>query len=58
MVTTVVRVKLKHVFDVRSEFHVRDLKQGISKQPVTCLRCKKHVQDPSSSCSGKDRPNE
>lgn len=58
MVTPTVRVKQKHVFDVREEIAIRDLKRGITKQPVTCLRCKKHVQDPSSSCSGERRLND
>lgn len=55
MVTTVVKVKVKHVFDVRSEIHVRDLKRGITKQPVRCIKCKKLVQDPSSSCAAPQK---
>jgi hypothetical protein len=58
MATQPVRVKRKHVFDVRNEIAIRDLKRKLTKQPVTCLRCKELVKDPSSSCSGKDRPNE
>jgi hypothetical protein len=51
MVTQVTtRVKMKHVFDVRSEFAIRDIKRGISHRQVCCLKCKKLVQDPSSSC--------
>jgi hypothetical protein len=51
MVTTVVKVKVKHVFDVRSEIAIRDIKRGISKRQVRCLKCKQLVKDPSSSCS-------
>jgi hypothetical protein len=43
-------VKNKHVFDVRSEFAVRDIKAKRSKRSLLCLKCKKLVQDPSSSC--------
>ncbi len=54
MATKAVTVKSKHVFDVRDEFIVRDLKQKRQVVPVRCLRCKTLVQDPSSSCrSGK-----
>jgi hypothetical protein len=45
------QAKRKHVFDVRSEIHVRDLKRKISHQPVRCIKCKKLTMDPSSSCS-------
>jgi hypothetical protein len=43
--------KPKHVFDVRNEFHIRDLKAGRIKHPVRCIKCKKLTMDPSSSCS-------
>jgi hypothetical protein len=51
MVTTVVKVKVNHIFDVRSEFAIRELKLKRSTQPIRCLKCKQWVKDPDSSCS-------
>jgi len=56
---TVPRVKRNHVFDKRNEITIRDIKAGRAPhQTVLCLRCKRRIVDPSSSCSGKDRVNE
>jgi hypothetical protein len=51
MTTTVVKVKMNHVFDVRSEFAIRELKMKRTTQPIRCIKCKKLVTDPDSSCS-------
>jgi len=50
MATQVPVTRKKHVFDVRQEISVRELKMKRTTQPVECLRCKKLVTDPSASC--------
>jgi hypothetical protein len=43
--------KVKHIFDVRSELSIRELRLKRTTQPVRCLKCKQWVKDPDSSCS-------
>lgn len=50
MATNPVRVKQKHVFDVRMEDAVDNLRRKKTRQPVRCLRCKKFTTDPDESC--------
>jgi hypothetical protein len=56
-VTTAVVTKNKHVFDVRSEIAIRDIKAKRTNRTILCLKCKKQVSDPSSSCSAPEKSN-